>query len=81
MQLDTDWNRTSNFFVQLQKQWKAVGPTLRSEENKLWERFRLACDTFFEAKKVFFDTMGSDQGANLLAKSELLERLKAYNVS
>lgn len=81
MQLDTDWNRTSNFFVQLQKQWKAVGPTLRSEENKLWERFRLACDTFFEAKKVFFDTMGSDQGANLLAKSELLERLKAYNVT
>lgn len=81
MQLDTDWNRTSNFFVQLQKQWKAVGPTLRSEENKLWERFRLACDTFFEAKKTFFERMDSDHAGNLQAKLDLIERLKGFEVT
>lgn len=81
MRFDTDWTRTANFFVQLQKQWKDVGPTLRSEENKLWERFRLACDTFFEAKKKFFEENDSEQTTNLQAKTELIERLKAFEVS
>ncbi|HNI43832.1 MAG TPA: DUF349 domain-containing protein, partial [Chitinophagales bacterium] len=52
-----------------------------NEEHKLWERFRLACDTFFQAKKVHFDSMDTEQSANLQAKNDLIERLKVFEPS
>jgi len=81
VRFDTDWARTSNYLVQLQKEWKKVGPAQRNEEHKLWERFRLACDTFFQAKKVHFDSMDTEQSANLQAKNDLIERLKVFEPS
>jgi outer membrane protein OmpA-like peptidoglycan-associated protein len=37
--------------VELQKQWKAVGPVARKYSDELWKMFTTACDTFFEAKR------------------------------
>ena len=48
----TDWKETTDKLVELQKQWKAIGPVARKYSDDLWKMFTAACDTFFEAKRV-----------------------------
>ena len=48
----TDWKETTDKLVELQKQWKAIGPVARKYSDELWKMFTSACDTFFEAKRV-----------------------------
>ena len=47
----TDWRETTDKLVELQKQWKAVGPVARKYSDDLWKKFTAACDAFFEAKR------------------------------
>lgn len=76
----TDWRTTTDFFIKLQKEWKAVGSAPRSEENKLWERFRAACDVFFDAKKAHFATAEEQEVENLATKKALIERIAAFEL-
>jgi hypothetical protein len=48
----TDWKETTDKLVELQKQWKAIGPVARKYSDELWKMFTSACDTFFEAKRI-----------------------------
>jgi hypothetical protein len=48
----TDWKETTDKLVELQKQWKAIGPVARKYSDDLWKMFTTACDTFFEAKRI-----------------------------
>ena len=47
----TDWDAASARLRQLQAEWKAVGPVRKSKSEALWQRFRSACDGFFERYK------------------------------
>ena len=49
---NTDWKETTDKLVELQKQWKAIGPVARKYSDELWKMFTTACDTFFEAKRI-----------------------------
>ena len=77
---DTDWRATTDKLVQLQRDWKSAGPARRSEDNKLWERFRAACDTFFEAKRTFFQSADEQQVENLGLKEALIASIKNTNL-
>ena len=66
--------------MQLQRDWKSAGPARRSEDNKLWERFRAACDTFFEAKRTFFQSADEQQVENLGLKEALIASIKNTNL-
>ena len=46
----TDWENTAAAMKKLQAEWKRVGPLPRAEAEKLWQRFRGACDRFFERR-------------------------------
>jgi hypothetical protein len=48
---NTDWKETSEKFIQLQKEWKAIGPVPRKYSDELWKRFISACDYFFDQKQ------------------------------
>ena len=47
----SDWEPTAGQFKRLQSQWKAIGPVRRSKSEVVWQRFRTACDAFFERYK------------------------------
>ncbi len=47
----TDWNETTNKLVELQTEWKKVGPVARKYSDDLWKKFTEACDVFFNAKR------------------------------
>ncbi len=54
LQDSTDWRNTTQKMNTLFDQWKASGPTYRSKENKIWERFIGARKHFFERKDAYF---------------------------
>jgi hypothetical protein len=47
----TDWKETTDKLVELQKEWKSIGPVARKYSDDLWKAFTTACDTFFDAKR------------------------------
>ena len=47
-----DWEATTEAIKQLQAQWKAIGAVPRSKADEVWQRFRAACDKFFERRRV-----------------------------
>jgi len=47
----TDWEPTAQQMRHLQTEWKGVGPVRKSKSEAVWQRFRTACDHFFERYK------------------------------
>jgi len=75
MRHSTDWRDTTNALIKLQQEWRKVGAASRKDENKLWDRFRTACDTFFDAKRDFFNNVEAREANNLTLKEALIERI------
>ncbi len=46
-----EWDRAAADIRRLQADWKTIGPVRRSKSEAIWQRFRTACDTFFERYK------------------------------
>lgn len=68
----TDWATTAQRFRDLMKQWKAAGRAQREVEDKLWERFKTAQDTFFTARNADLDQRDAGFRENQTRKEELL---------
>ncbi len=81
MMHERDWKKTTDQFIKLQKDWKNTGSAPREDENKLWARFREACDTFFNAKREFFGDQDEAHGENLKLKEALIARVEAMELS
>jgi hypothetical protein len=68
----TDWANTAQRFRDLMKQWKAAGRAQREVEDKLWERFKTAQDSFFTARNTDLDQRDAGFRENQTRKEELL---------
>lgn len=76
---NTDWKKTTRDLINLQKEWKKIGPVSRKHSDKLWKRFRAANDAFFNAKEEHFKTLKDQEKENLKKKEELLEKIKNHD--
>lgn len=74
----SDWKKTGEVLKELQEQWKKSGPVAKKHSDKLWKRFRTACDEFFNQRKEHFAEMSGEQDENLKKKEELIARIQAY---
>ena len=61
----------------LQDEWKTIGPTAKKHTEKVWKRFRTACDNFFEKKNSFFSESRMQEKENLKLKEELIDEVKS----
>lgn len=77
----TDWKKTADEFINIQKAWKEIGPVPRKYSDVIWKRFRAACDYFFENKAKHFSSIDGEQAENLKKKKELLEEVKQFALS
>lgn len=75
---NTDWRNTTNELIRLQGEWKKIGPVPKKHSDKLWKRFRSACDKFFNAKQAYFSNIQASEGENLAKKQNLMDRLRQY---
>jgi hypothetical protein len=72
LQDSSDWKLATEGIKKLQDKWKQVGGADPKEEQKLWQRFRSACDVFFQRKKEHFGELTGIQEENLRLKEALL---------
>lgn len=72
----TDWNETSKRFVDLQKQWKEIGPVAHKVSDAIWTRFNDACNYFFERKNAATGDQRKVEEENLAKKNEVIEALQ-----
>ena len=81
LQDSTDWKQATETLKKLQEQWKGVGPTSYKQGEKLWTRFRAACDKFFANKKSHFAGMESKMMENLALKKDLLKSMQEFSLT
>ncbi len=75
-----EWKKATDQIKKLQEEWKKIGPVPKRHSDKIWKRFRSACDTFFTSKSEHFSGIKGVEEENLRLKRELLERISAYEI-
>jgi Domain of Unknown Function (DUF349) len=74
----TDWKKATEEIKQLQVEWKKIGSSGEKSNQRIWERFRAACDGFFERKKQHYNNIETEQQDNLIRKSQLTDEVEAF---
>lgn len=72
----TDWAATTNKFVELQKQWKEIGPVAHKVSDAVWKRFNEACNYFFDKKNAANSEQRKEEEANLELKKGVIAELE-----
>ena len=75
------WNDKTQEVLALQKKWKDIGFAPAKHNQKIFERFRAACDVFFSKKGEFFKQAKTDMTANLEKKTALCEQAESLKDS
>lgn len=76
-----EWNKASERLIEIQKVWKTIGFAPKKDNAKIYERFRSACDRFFELKRGFYEGVKSEMEHNLQLKLEICEAAEAIKDS
>ena len=71
----TEWKKTTDALIALQKEWKTVGPVVKKHSDAVWKRFIAACDAFFEEKKKQNVSVHSVEHENLKQKKEIIAQI------
>lgn len=75
-----EWRKATDQFKALQEEWKKIGPVPRKNSDKIWKRFRGACDEFFKKKSDHFSGIKDREEENLAKKRELIEKVSTFEV-
>ena len=73
----SDWNTLSKQMENLQAQWKNVGFAAKKENQKIYDRFREACDKFYNSKREYYANFKNVMQDNLKIKEQLCEQAEA----
>jgi Domain of Unknown Function (DUF349) len=81
LQESTEWKKTTEELIALQQRWKEIGPVPFRMSDKIWKRFRTACDTFFERKSKHYAEVDDSFESNLLKKNDLIREIEEYRTT
>ncbi len=76
-----EWNKASEQLIEIQKVWKTIGFAPKKDNTKIYERFRNACDKFFENKRNFYLQTKMEMESNLQLKNEICAAAEAVQDS
>ena len=76
-----EWNAFSKEIEDIQKEWRTIGFASKKDNQKIYDRFRAACDKFYERKRVFYNEYKDSINANLDKKVALCEAAEALMTS
>ena len=76
-----DWEKLTKDMMALQAEWKTIGFAPQKMNVKIFDRFRAACDTFFNAKTEYFKEIKEAYKANAEKKRALIEKAVALKDS
>ena len=83
MQIEThrEWDEKSKQLIELQKVWRTIGFAPKRDNNKIYDRFRNACDQFFNKKRDFYSQNKELQNKNMQMKIDLCMEAEALKES
>ncbi|MGY6558112.1 MAG: DUF349 domain-containing protein [Nitritalea sp.] len=73
----TDWQKTTQELIELQQEWKTLGPTPEKVRDELYKRFKQACDSFFEQRRNANKQSNQEFEENLKKKRSLIDEMIA----
>lgn len=76
-----EWNALSTAIEEIQKTWRTIGFATRKENQKIYDRFRAACDKFFSRKREYYTQFKDSMNENLEKKLSLIEQAEALKDS
>ncbi len=76
-----EWNALSTAIEEIQKTWRTIGFATRKENQKIYDRFRAACDKFFSRKREYYTRFKDSMNENLEKKLSLIEQAEALKDS
>lgn len=76
-----EWNTLSAEIEEIQKKWRTIGFATRKENQKIYDRFRAACDKFFERKREYYAQFKDTMNENMEKKLSLIEQAEALKDS
>lgn len=76
-----EWEKHTKEIIAIQAEWKTIGFAPQKMNVKIFERFRSACDQFFQNKAEFFKQMKQRFAENAEKKKELVEKAQALTDS
>ena len=77
----TQWNTLSKEIEEIQAKWKTIGFATRKDNQKIYDRFRAACDKFFERKRASLTEFKDSMNANLEKKMAIIEEAESLKTS
>ena len=76
-----EWNAQSKAIEDIQQEWRKIGFATKKENQKIYDRFRAACDAFFARKREFYNRFKDDMNANMEKKMSIIEKAEALKDS
>lgn len=77
----TDWQKTTQDLIRLQDAWKKHPSNGDKEEPKLYNRFRKICNTFFDAKKAYYENLDASYENNSVIKDSIIAKLNELTLN
>jgi hypothetical protein len=71
-----DWDEAADLLKKLQEEWKLVGPVPEVQRDSIYERFKAACDYFFNRKRSRKSSQDQEFEVNLTKKKEICEAIE-----
>lgn len=76
-----EWNAATKALEDIQKEWRGIGFASKKDNQKIYDRFRAACDAFFARKKEFYAGYKESINENLARKLAICEQAEALKDS
>ena len=77
--MDDDLSDAISKAKDYQRQWKSIGPISSYQRNKVWKKFRAACDVIFDKRQETIEQKNSENNDILREKEAICENLEALN--
>lgn len=74
---EKSWKKYTQIVLDCQKQWSSIGFTSKSDNQKIWDKFKSQADEFFDKKNAFYLVVKTTYDENRNKKEELIQKAEA----
>ena len=76
-----EWTEKTKAIEEIQQEWRGIGFASRKDNQKIYDRFRAACDAFFARKREYYSESKENMNENLRKKLSIIEQAEALKDS
>lgn len=76
-----EWNTLSKEIEDIQAEWKKIGFATKKENQKIYDRFRAACDAFYARKREYYAEFKGNMNENLEKKLDIIRQAEELKES